>query len=113
MGMNPISRRQFVVDGGAALAFASLPMPAFVASLAGESIDERTPIQHLSESGSNLLFYFVNTARYRDQLVPRSAGDPSYMIVQLPPQSLHEEFFYSSTSATPTRQLRARLSGPS
>jgi hypothetical protein len=107
--MNEISRREFIVSGGTALTLATLPITAF----SEEATHEIQPIRHVDESGANLLLYFVNASRRGGHLVPLDEKSPSYLITQLSPQSLHEEYFYSPNNFPPTQQLSARLSGPS
>jgi hypothetical protein len=111
--MREISRRDFIISGGSALTLAALPAAGMIRPSDKRAIDETKPILHVNESGANLLFYLVNVARNGGQLAPRDQMAPSYLIVQVPPQSLHEEYFYSPKNLPPTRQLAARLSGPS
>ena len=111
MSLKSISRRAFVIDSGSLVGFAAIQASPLLRVLESSAADG--PIQYLAESGANLLFYFINTKRRGDLLVPARPNVPSFMVVQVPPQSLHEEFFNSSTPTAPTTQLDARLSGPS
>src|SRR5262245_30215115 len=98
--MREISRRQFVISGGSALTLAALPKGSVAGVFGEETIDETRPIRHVDESGANVLLYFVNTMRRGCYLVPRDQSR-SYLVAQLPPQSLHEEYFYSPENLPP------------
>jgi|GEM_PF-5658915 len=84
--------------------------------------EEPEGLHHLTRSGADLYFYFINvdvkTGRRSGRLEPldRDPNKPSYFIVQLPPQSLHEQYYYSSAKPpkdAPDGPLQALLAGPS
>ncbi|OGX85082.1 hypothetical protein BEN47_15300 [Hymenobacter lapidarius] len=63
-------------------------------------------------NGSDLLFYGVNVERRHHHLRPVAAGQ-SYLIMQIPGQSLHEYAHYAPGDTSPPGQQRAWKSGPS
>lgn len=112
--MKQISRRTFLVQTGTVAAL--YPMIGMLESC---TLKERNSdllakgIQINQENGINLTMYFFNLKLSGNDLVP-DRDDRSYIIVQIPPQSLHEKYFVEpSANTVPIKQQDAMLSGHS
>ncbi|MNK40694.1 hypothetical protein D3C87_593440 [compost metagenome] len=111
--MKQISRRTFLVQTGTVAAL--YPM---VGMLEGCEPTERNSrllargIHINKENGLNLSIYLFNLEFDGNHLVPTSKD--AFIVVQLPPQSLHEKYFIQPASNTaPIKQQDAKLSGHS
>ena len=117
--MNKISRRTFIEKTSGTLGLLQVDALARGAAAVGPLVDpktERTGWHHLTRSGADLYFHLINGHPRCGELAPIDGALPSYLIVQLPAQSLHEQYF--STKPTPPDDvpggpLQAMLSGPS
>lgn len=116
--MEPISRRKFIVQTGATLSLLQLRSLTFgaVGGEDGNDKDDHITQHYVDHSGVHLYFHLINTREHNGHLIPASVH-PSYLIVQLPPQSLHEQYFHTKSDGdrdtVPEAQLQAMLSGPS
>lgn len=109
-----MSRRTFLVQTGTVAAL--YPMIGMLESCTPNERDRELlakGIQINQESGINLTMYFFNLKFLGNDLVPDRDGS-SYIIVQIPPQSLHEKYFIQPAPNTPpNKQQEAFLSGHS
>lgn len=67
---------------------------------------------YVEENGLQVVFYFINLF-YKNQHLQPADKSGSYIIVQIPPQSLHENYFRSEDypSGAPPDQGNAKLAG--
>ncbi|RZK27082.1 MAG: hypothetical protein EOO43_00765 [Flavobacterium sp.] len=111
--MKQISRRKFIVQTGTVAAL--YPMLGMLEGCDPTDRNNRILNQGVNinqENGLNLSIYLVNLRFDGNSLVP-TAKD-SYLIVQIPPQSLHEKYHIQpSPDSPPTKQQEAKLSGHS
>lgn len=112
--MDKISRRSFLTTSGTLAAI--YPMIGLIEGCTPNYEDIanlKTGLQISNENGMNLTLYFINLRFRGGKLVPENNGK-SYLIAQLPPQSLHEQYFVSTVEQkSPEKQLKAKLSGHS
>jgi len=112
--MKQMSRRTFLVQTGTVAAL--YPMIGMLESCTPNERDSEllaNGIQINQENGINLTLYFFNLKFSGNDLVPNRNGS-SYIIVQIPPQSLHEKYFIQPVPDTPpSKQQEALLSGHS
>jgi len=113
--MKKISRRQFLGDSAtlAILGAMTGALEGCHPKLDDSVFQSASGLQAIASNGMNLTFYFQNLYHALGHMRPVSETLPSYLIVQLPPQSLHEQYFYSNENKEPQKQLDALLSGPS
>lgn len=115
--MKRISRRNFLVNTGT---FAAIyPMLGLIEGCTPDAEDLanlKKGLQISDENGMNLTLYFINLDFDGLHLVPTEPASSArvgapFMIVQIPQQSLHEEFVITPNDTTaPNDQQNARLS---
>lgn len=112
--MKEISRRKFIVDSGTVLAL--LQVGGLLEGCQPTKV-ETDKLNHglriAEENGLNVVLYFVNLQFSGGDLVPGGATSGSYILAQMPAQSLHESYFSppaADLGAAPTAQQEARLS---
>lgn len=105
--MQRISRRKFIAD--AATLAALYPLVSSLESCGSSSLSQEDfakGIRYIDSNGANLSLYFINSVQDGKYLRPEKITDlNSYLIVQIPPQSLHEEH----SREFPTSQVHAKI----
>lgn len=111
--MKKISRRSFLVQTGTVAAI--YPMLGLLEGCVPNEEDRENLIKGVNinqENGMNLSIYFINLDFSGNHLT--ATGPQAYIIVQIPPQSLHEKFFVEKENQKhPLKQQEALLSGHS
>ena len=113
--MKKITRRKFLADSGvlAAMLQTAGLLDSFTSGPGQRAQDAiNAGLGFIGENGQNIVLYFINLQLRHGHLIPASDKEQSYIIAQLPPQSLHEEYFIQPTGPgdIPTTQKNAKLS---